>query len=275
MCYCVKGHDNATPSLSIDIVRGRFYCFGCELKGGNWNSLAKIIGAEELKDGEGPDPFYTMNYTLKQELEKLNGDMDEANNCLPWDLEPWTGPWKRPRGIEISQYTLNAANAFRFYDDMDRCYRILFPVYVYGDLSGWVARRLDKEKERKYRNSPKFKAKKLLFPLDIVDQMKTRSVALVEGPADALWLLDNDIPALCTFGTKNWSKKKAVDLINLGIKRVVIAGDGDAAGEQFRVVVGQDLSELFEVVHFRPPVKRDPGDLKGKGLRKLGRLVGK
>jgi 5S rRNA maturation endonuclease (ribonuclease M5) len=272
MVNCIDGHDNATASLSINKRKGYYYCFGCGIKG-SWNTLAGLIGAQEITGESGPDPFRLLHEDIKEQLVLTNGQNIKTKNNLPWDLEPWEGPWRR-----ISSYTMDACTAYLWYDDYDpedRLYRALFPVFVLGELEGWVSRGLTKStKGRKYRNSPSFGSKRLLFPMDVVSQMKTKSVALVEGPYDALRLVDLDIPALCNFGSGNWKKRKKIHLMNLGIERVVIAGDGDVSGEKMRAKMAADLREEFEVEHFYPPLERDPGNLKSKRLyRELWEMV--
>jgi 5S rRNA maturation endonuclease (ribonuclease M5) len=273
LVYCVGGHDVRTPSLSIDKIKGRFNCFGCGLKGQGWNHLAKIIGAEQLKPGSRPDPAGVLSQEIRKHLDSTNGQTKLQWNELPWDIEPWSKPWKK-----ISAYTMNAATAYEWYDDKDKCYRLLLPIYMFGALNGFVARRLDKggsKKIRKYRNSIKFGSKRLLYPVDIVEQMNTTSVALVEGPKDALRCVDEDIPALCNFGGKgSWSKFKVTILANLGIKRVVIASDKDEAGEAFRAKLSTELKPLFKLDHFYCPTKkRDPGNLRKTEYKELWKMV--
>jgi len=262
--YCFTGHDHDTPSLSIRKRDGAFRCFGCGVKGRNWNALAHFLNAKLLTDEEMPNPIKLLHDDL------VDRKKSEARKpSLPWDLENWDRPWRK-----ISSYTMSAATAFRWYDDNMECYRILLPIYkLSGALWGWVSRRMDKNKKMKYRNSTGLPSEKILYPLHIVKQMKSKSVALVEGPVDALKLIDRDIPALSIMGSKNYHKSNRIILLNLGIERVVVAMDGDKAGDECREKMGPSIEELFETDYYDCPRKKDPGDLPKKEYRKLWELV--
>lgn len=266
-CFCPfqGGHDVHTASLSIRKSDGKFNCFGCPAKGASWNTLAKMLNADTLSDEEMPDPFGLFKDDLKEKRAK-----SQVVPYLPWDIEPWTKRWRK-----VSPYTMNAATAYHWYDDKKRCDRVLLPIWMYGELVGWTARRLDKVDDMKYREMTGFNKLDALYPWFLVEQMNVSSIALVEGPYDALRLLDEDIPALSNLGSlTNWSKDKAIHLINLGVTRVVIAADGDSAGDKFRDQAEEDLKHMFEIDHYYCPRKSDPGALPSKKhYRKLSRLV--
>lgn len=264
--YCPTGHDVNTASLSIRKSDGRFQCFGCKtFKGRNWNTLAKLLNADVLSEENMPDPFRLLKEDLKQKRTK-----SQVEVYLPWDIEPWTKSWRK-----VSAYTMNAATAYYHHDDKKRCDRVLLPIWMYGELVGWTARRLDKNDDMKYREMTGFNKLDALYPWFLVEEMNVSSVALVEGPYDALRLLDVDIPALSNLGSlTSWSKDKAIHLLNLGITRVVLATDGDSAGDKFRDQAEEDLKYMFELDHYYCPPKRDPGALGSKKeYRKLSKLV--
>ena len=180
---------------------------------------------------------------------------------LPWDLEPWKGKWRH-----VTQDTLDVVEAYKWFDDMLRCYRILLPIYQYNQLRGWTARRLDKPKDgekfkRKYLNNPGIEVKNILYPLDVVARMESNVIVLVEGPYDALRLINFDIPALAVLGALNFDKGNVMHLLNAGAERVIIAMDSNEAGEKARAVIDPILDPHFEVEHFYPPEKKDPGNM--------------
>lgn len=262
--FCVEGHDHKTPSLSINKKTGGFKCFGCGIKGRSWNDLARKIGAAIIGEDEGPDPFKALNSELTAEEKKSK----EKTHELPWDLMPWTGPWR-----DVGPKLLGRLNARKWYDDRLRCYRILFPVTMYKKLEGWVARRLDKVDEMKYRNSPGLEVTQVLFPFDFVRRMSPKVVALVEGPFDAIRLLNEGIPALSVLGSGNYHADKRIHLLNIGVRRVVLLPDGDTAGDKMREVATPSLEEFFQVSQFycsRKKRFKDPGSM---GPRRLERLL--
>jgi DNA primase len=250
-------HDVDTPSLSIRKVDGRFYCFGCNESGHDWNELAERLKLDPLAEENLPDPFGILRDDLKEKHKKAIHSFK-----LPWDIEDFDGRWRH-----VGQYTLDALDTFLWYDDMLRCERILIPVYMYQRLKGWVSRRLDRPKDgvpykMKYRNAPYMEAKDLLFPYDVVEEMGKSSVVLVEGPYDAVRLINCDIPALAILGTNNWKAESRIDLINLGVERVIVAMDNDTSGRKARAEIIPDLEDDFDVEGFFPPStegKNDPG----------------
>lgn len=273
--FCPTGHDKETASLSIYKWDGRFFCFGCGIRGRDWNGLAKYLQVDKLAEENLPDPFETFALDLKSHIRKAMLEFE-----LPWDLEPWKGDYTHDKksGVIIAEETLEALDACRRFDDIYNCYRIFFPVRQYDELFGWVSRRLDKKKKgkpykKKYLNAPDMQSKKILFPLDTVERMDSNVVVLVEGPLDAVRLLNFDIPALAIMGTKNYSPDNRIDLLNLGVERVVLAMDSDSSGRKARAEIGPSLSEMFEVEDFYPPNKMDPGNMPLSRMKRLWRLT--
>jgi hypothetical protein len=254
--YCFEGHDDKTASLSIHKATGKFFCFGCGVQGGGWNALARKLDLKILSDEDLPDWFETFNKDISARIRKMMMRFD-----LPWDLEPWKGNWRH-----VTQETLDAVEAYKWFDDPLRCYRILLPIYQYGKLRGWTSRRLDKPKEgvpylKKYRNNPGIEVRDILYPLDVVAQMESNIIVLVEGPYDALRLINFDIPALAVLGSRNFDRGNVMHLLNAGAERVVVAMDHNKAGEEARAIIAPILDPHFDVEHFCPPEKKDPGNM--------------
>ncbi len=262
--WCFEGHDHKTPSLSIRKSDGAFYCFGCGVRGKNWNVLAARIGAARLKDKDLPDQFKPMHEGLNRYIESQVSKLS-----LPWDVEPWDEP--KYRGLPLS--FLQKVNALKWYDDGTRTYRILLPIQQRSKLVGWVARRLDKQQFMRYKNCPGLPAKQILYPYDFVDRhFNDRVVVLVEGPFDALRLCRHHIPALAIMGTNNYTKKKQTMLYELGrrTKRVIICTDADDAGKKCRYeTLDPMLREYFAVEHYFPPANKDPGNMPMDCIREL------
>ena len=126
----------------------------------------------------------------------------------------------------------------------------------------------------KYRNNDKQKTFRILFPLDyVVETFKSKSVVLVEGQVDALWLIYNKIPALAILGTNNWSKQKEIILTSHGFRTIVLAMDGDKAGVKTQKNLYKDLKNKFKkVAKFECPMGRDPAKLNPRQLEELHTL---
>lgn len=268
-CYCFKGHDAATASLSIRKSDGAFYCFGCRVKGKSWNTLAHYIGAQPLSDELLPDPLELIASDLDKVISQAILEMD-----LPWDLRPWKGEY---RGLPES--FLLKCDSHRWFDPFQRCQRILWPCWQNEELLGWAARRLDKKKEQKYRNAPGMSSTDVLFPYDVLRRLlpktlrRTQTVVLVEGQFDALRLINNKIPALAILGTNNFRSYNYIPLLNLDIRRVILATDSDPAGKKARPEILADLKKTFDVEQFFPPHEKDPGNMPDLYVKRLHRQV--
>jgi len=270
--FCFKGHDSKTPSLSIRRTDGAFLCFGCGVKGKNWNVLATYVKAEMLTDEDMPDPFVQLRYEMERKYRKATAAVE-----LPWDVEPWKGPYR-----QISEKTLKGVGALLWYDDDKRIQdeRILLPIMMYEELHGWVARRLGKDPPGQkltmpYRNAPNMSSQEVLYPFDYVVEMEPETVVLVEGPMDALRLVNYDIPALAIMGTRNYVPENRSHISNTGADKVIIAMDGDDAGDAARYDMAPSLREMFEVEHFLCPEKKDPGNMPKSLLDTLWRMTRK
>ena len=264
LAYCVTGHDHKSASLSIRKVDGMFNCFGCGIKGQNWNALqAYLPNIELIPEQDLPDKSTLIAIRLRDRLRAAVLEMQ-----LPWGIEPWVGTYRH-----ASQYTLDALGACKWFDPLSHCYRILFPVTVERDLVGWAARRLDSSDDQRYRNSTGFQSKRWVFPFDVTAQLVDDTVVLVEGPYDAIRLVNMNIPAVCIFGTKNYTSDKKGIISRLGVERVVLALDNDHGGEGARLDMALDLRTQFIVEHFLPPPGKDPGNMPIEAVHYLAAMV--
>jgi len=264
--FCFKGHDSKTPSLSIRRMDGAFYCFGCGVRGKNWNKLTSYIKVDSLSEEDLPDPFVQLDYQMERAQRKALTNID-----LPWDVKPWTGPYR-----QVSEKTLRKVNALLWYDDDTRIQdnRILFPITMYDEVAGWVARRLGAAPPGEslvmpYRNAAHMSSQDCLFPLDYVISMKPECVVLVEGPMDAMRLVNYDIPALSILGTRNYSPGNRIHILNTGATKVILALDGDTAGDEARYEIAPSIREMFDLAHFVCPPGKDPGNMPKDFLDKL------
>lgn len=270
--FCFKGHDDKTPSLSIRRVDGAFLCFGCGVKGRDWNAFANYLKVDTLSEDDLPDPFVTLQYQMERKYLKALREVR-----LPWDVQLWERPYRR-----ISSETWKRIGALRWYDDDPRIQaeRILMPIMMYGEVEGWVARRTDEappgqKLEMPYRNAPGMSSQDVLFPLDTVINMQPDTVVLVEGPMDAMRLVNYNIPALAILGTRNYISDNRSHILNTGATTVILAMDGDEAGEEARFDIAPSIREMFNLTHFICPEGKDPGNMPRSYLDKLWRMTRK
>jgi len=132
--------------------------------------------------------------------------------------------------------------------------RMLYmPVLINGEERGYIKARLKKDptgERPSYINSKGPWSKTHgLFPFDfsikMMEELKSSTIVLVEGPRDALRLLSLGIPALSILGTNTWSQRKAQLLELYGVEQVLLMMDGDEAGILASERIGPDISEVI------------------------------
>lgn len=144
--------------------------------------------------------------------------------------------------------------------------RIVFPILnTLGNEIGFSARKWRKnDRSPKYVNTPEtalFKKSQVLFGLYYCRKkiIKEKRVILVEGQVDALRLIFSGLDiALAVQGTA-FSEWQAKEIMKLGVQKVFIAFDMDAAGEKASIHVGEFFQkEGIEVKILRFPDEMDP-----------------
>lgn len=152
--------------------------------------------------------------------------------------------------------------------------RIAFPIHhPSGYVIGFSARKFKESTYGgKYINSPEtrlFKKSKLLFGLNYSRRRiaKTREALIVEGQIDALRLIDQGFDyAVASQGTA-FGGEHAEELIKLGTNKALLCFDGDEAGINAALKVGDlFLTKGVEVKVMSLPKGEDPDSfLRNKG----------
>lgn len=109
-----------------------------------------------------------------------------------------------------------------------------------------------------------FKKSKVLFGLSYCRKTiaKERKAMIVEGQIDALRLIDAGFDWTVAGQGTAFGEDHAKELIHLGIRKVYLAFDGDTAGQEAAVKVGNIFSkDGIEVVVVNMPEKCDPDQL--------------
>lgn len=280
-CPFHGGGQERTPSCCINLVKGKypigfFYCFACG-KHGSWNDLAEKIGGltkmegEELKHQE----LLTTRLTSAQTAALFGKEMEESIDfkiMIDWNRrEDWRG---------ISGELLYKLGAKLFFNKQWKRNQIFLPAYQNGELKGGIKGALVKEPNYpSYLNTAGPWVKKTLFPYDFTRKMERAKdfIAIVEGPRDALNLIQYGFPALAILGSKNWSDLKCSMVTLLNPKYIVLALDNDEAGIQALETIYASFKDSAEIIQMKFREGGDPGELKKeeveKFLNKLSKLV--
>lgn len=233
-------HADHSPSLLVNTVPtargsvGTFYCFGCGEKG-NWNKLAKKLNLTQIDiDNREYIPPIQSEDSSALTLEKV------ANSVLTVEV---ARDW---RGIDNRLLQDIGAKELLLKDDS----QLFLPVVVYGDVIGGVQAVWTKKKGVvSYMNTPgEWSKTKGLFPFDFI---RTRSkkdfVVMVEGPRDALAMIQQGIPALSILGSTSWSRQKRELLLSLEKDRIFLLMDSDDAGQKASAMLLSSLTPHITV----------------------------
>jgi DNA primase len=144
--------------------------------------------------------------------------------------------------------------------------RITIPIRdATGSVIGFSARKYKEETfGGKYINTPEtplFKKSKVLFGLSFSRKniAKDRRALIVEGQIDALRLIYSGFNWTVAGQGTAFGEEQAKELIQLGVRQVYLAFDGDKAGQEAAVKVGNIFQkEGVEVLVLQLPEKCDP-----------------
>lgn len=247
-------HSDKTPSLSIHKNGKAAHCFSCRWSG-TWNDVAKKLDLKGIDD----DQLDADIQLIKDELKGLERRSAPAGLPPAISLTRWNKDW---RGIPAS--ILQEVSAYEWYDTLNPKrpgYRLLLPITFYGELQGWTARAIDTDLEPKHRHSFMTSSLQMLFPVDyVLKHFSNKTVALVEGPHDALAGITMGIPTLSIQGTGNWSAWKKAYL-SVHFESLVLIMDGDPAGRQAQATIYNEMVDHMPVLPISLHEGDDPGSL--------------
>jgi len=249
---CTSGmHDDKNASLSFNLEKNIFNCWSCGFRGGITKFL-QSIGEVQYLDLESKQP-----YRIKKLKDKLRAKVELDDIKLPDDRKIYLEEF---RGIDAEIY--RQFQAFTT-NEMELTDYLCIPVFQHGKLKFIEGRLLrDLPNQPKYFRRPaKASVSDCLFPLDKIKN--TNYVILVEGIFDAInmWKIGYT-NTLCIFGTTNFGKKKLDILDNMGVTKVDIMMDSDAAGVKAAEKIAEllDSRNIFARIIKLPP-GIDPGEL--------------
>ena len=286
-CPYHGGGNEKSPSLKITIDSGSYapggwICFGCSpQRHGDWNKIAVKLGLRKKGDDEDAPYAAEISTALKS---KLLGDDDDnspmqtlhdkiAREPLIQRSQPWRGikGWLL-NDLEARVSMLNSSGLITEYT------RVYLPVHVNNKWKGGIFCSWTDKSNLKYENE-KHVTQEILFPYDYVAKKlkelppRERKLVLVEGPRDALNLLQNDVMALANLGGETvWSEEKSELIMDLDVAVLVIATDPDTVGNSLANLVKRQLSNTIgKIMRFKMEVKysekgrviskEDPGNL--------------
>lgn len=279
-------HGDINPSMSVDFANGRFFCFGCGLKGNALDfvkyanpdcgeiecmmKLEKIVHSEKvckLNIVKKERRKAGSKILLYKADDYFYGLKEIDWNHVKTDQQKAVREYMRGRGF--NERALNVSDCRVSYNE---AYPIIFPILDNGVFSGWVSRTTSKliEQERKYLYNKGFRKRDVLC-----GQYEENAICYVcEGFLDYLSLKTRGkIKNVVAFLGWHASDRQIDKLKNKNINTVVCALDNpqiDKSGEKGLKL----LREYFNVIPFPyPKGKKDPGEMSEEQIQRAVRKV--
>ena len=262
-------HNDHNPSTIVNTRDSRypigfFHCFSCGISG-DWNKLAEKLFLNPIDLNNQPQQKSINLTKLVLEEPSISSYRSEDIPGINWDTRT---PWRGIDGNLLSK--IKSKLVFNFKSSRQELY---LPCFQLDKLVGSITASLEKStKGASYINSTGVWTKKSLFPFDYTKNLvkelnKTYSkvpLFIVEGPRDALNLLQNNIPALALLGCTSWCS----DLISLlyvcNASEYIVLMDGDLAGKGACLRIKKDLEKSilkYKYSVLELPNGKDPADM--------------
>lgn len=280
-------HEDANPSMIVNLKQGSYYCFGCHESGDALKFVQKmekmrsksndlqgckkffqILKSDECsririqrveKVKKTSKQMYAEAYDYFHGLSKVNwrkkSDLDEVNEVRSYMVK---------RGFTTS--TLNKIDARVTFS---KNYELIFPMLDNGKFKGWVCRTniLEVEQKRKYLYNKGFRRKTSL----IGNYGDNEVLFIVEGFMDRLKFIQfgvNNVVAILGWKASLHQIEKIKSKKN--IKYIVSALDNDKCGIKGSKYLESIFKEKYVRFAYLKGVK-DPGEMSKETFNKMYR----
>jgi 5S rRNA maturation endonuclease (ribonuclease M5) len=242
-------HADSSPSARVlhypdGQGSGSMKCYACGSKA-TWNQLAEVLGLRKYgKKDAATDSMEVPSTNLESLDDTFLHDKSSEDEGLKF-LSLLSEKHQQRAGLVLGKWR---GFQLEFLHDLGfqlvkvvktGRYYVYLPIQINGRLHGYIKAQINKPKDKaipSYINSKGGWSRKYgLFPFDqAIAMMREKgltTIALVEGPRDALRLIRFGIPAVCIMGTQSWSDSKMKKIRNAGVDRIILMMDGDKAGK--------------------------------------------
>jgi len=292
-------HDDKKPSLSV-FPEGNYYCFACGEKGNYitylvktramtvkeaYKEIERLTGVKMQADNPEKERFHRLNELAAQffshQLKKTphvkdylfkRGITEESINKFRIGYTASSASLYEELKNSFSIDEIRKAGLIRTSDERDFfTQRLMIPIISEtGKIYGFAGRSLQEDNGAKYINSPEtdfFKKSSLLYGLD-TQAVRTRGhIIIVEGYFDVIAMHQQGYyNTVALMGTV--ISNRQIELIKRVTSQVVVACDGDDAGQRSAIKIVKQLIyngiDVSGVIEF-PPEATDPASFIAKG----------
>ena len=276
-------HEDANPSMIVNLKDGSYYCFGCMASGDALKFVQNVEKRNGLNDLQACKKYFqilnskeckSLNIKAHDKVQKTNSqlyaeayDYYHGLSTINWkkktDIEEVIDARKYMKKRGFSDSTLNKCKAKVTYN---KSYGIIFPMLDNGKFKGWVCRTMVKEIEekRKYLYNEGFSRATTL----VGSYGQEDYVIVVEGYMDRLKFVQyGEENVVAILGWK-MSAEQIEKLKSKGITKVISALDNDEYGRKGT----EYLKKFFDVTRFAylKGIK-DPGEMSENDFERMFR----
>ncbi len=272
-CF-MPGHDDDSPSMSVNVAKDVFFCHGCKAKGNAYTYLTEVRGctkkeALEILESHGATQANLSHYQAKDSENKA--ERTRARKGQPRHV-------KAPYTTHSKGFTLSATYHYYRRDDPEHEHPIIVQrwdgtvkdgktgeykakkdIYTFvpaGKGGFWNTAPDNEGLPDEDRVSP--------IPLygieEVMPRVKTSQVWIVEGEKcrDAVAAIKTKTPPPCVSPYGGSNKPLRNDWSPLYGQRVLLIADADKAGRRFMKTIGKHLAQNDTTVRYFLP-KGDTG----------------
>lgn len=275
-------HEDVNPSMVVDLVEGKYFCFGCNSHGDAFKFVKSMN--KELDDLQALKKLYKIMHSNKVSKIDLSGRKKRRKSNESYYDEAcdyYYGlskvDWSQDEFKEVAEAKLYMKDRGFYADTLNKCeakitynkyYPIIFPLIDNGFFKGWVCRTTDKEveKKRKYLYNKGFSRATTL----VGSYGSKNYVFVVEGYMDRLKFIQNGQENVVAILGWKMSWEQIDKLKKAGVEIIISALDNDTCGKKGT----EFLKEYFKVIRFKylKGIK-DPGEMTKPLFQKMLRAT--
>lgn len=275
---CCPLHDERSPSWSMNIVTGQWFC-QAQCGGGSFPELVRrVLDCSWLEalswmrsEGRVRADVGEMLQDLRAKLDELGGEQAHST-AKESAAESVSAAWNYYQSLDFStipiamlrrgfSYQMLSQWGVRYDEGREL---LVIPVTSRHQFVGYVARQMRPDASPRFINS-QFNKAAVLFGLDRIPQRDAKTILFVEGPLKAIWAQAAGLPAVATFG----DQVSELQLRQAGCDEFVLGLDNDAAGIAATAKLGAILpSQAVSVLRYPDGVK-DADECTPEQLREL------